>query len=77
EKFMHVREFEVSFQVKKDGPLIDTPVKLVHRTLTGANVLFGCTFVNPDQKAGDEQRQILEEYTKVREEDMARWDAVT
>jgi len=75
EKFMQAREFDVDFSLSKGGPKITTPVRLVHKTLTGAKVLFGGCFVNPDQKAGDEQRRLLEEFAKAREKDMARWDA--
>ena len=75
EKFLEADEFDASFSVSKADPPIETTVRLVHKTLTGAKVLFGGYFVNPDLKAGERQRQQLEEYTKKREADMARWDS--
>ena len=75
ERFLDVDEFDAVFSVDKAMPSIETKVRLVHKTLTGAKVLFGGYFANPNVKAGEQQRRQLTEYTKAREEDMARWDS--
>jgi len=75
EKFLEVEDFDVEIVLSKAEPAIQSSVRLVHKTLTGAKVLFGGYFVMADGKAAETQRQQLQKYTRAREEEMARWDS--